>query len=317
MAYNYDHYDDHRAGPASHYAPPPPQHGYDSYPMTQVHSPSPQPPRDYYDPDENYKGYNNGSPAPAGYHNINEDRAYAATPIEPIDYRERRSCCDTICCGCCTCCPRWMRYICCVLLLLIICLGIVVGVLAAIFKKPSIEFQGLQGDPTFNLTGTTAVLAFNMTFGINNPNVESVTFANVNAQVYYPNYKTPIGNGTQDNVHISSYANTTLYFPMTLYLDATGSDTMPIAQDLINKCNTKSKITIDYTITPTLKIIGIPITISVDSSASFDCPASASEMTGILGSLTAIIGQATGAGGSIPSGLSSYVPSSLKSLIPT
>ncbi|ORX44925.1 hypothetical protein DM01DRAFT_242083, partial [Hesseltinella vesiculosa] len=140
-----------------------------------------------------------------------------------------------------------------------------------LFKKPSVEFQGLQGAPTFNLNGTTAVLDFNMTFAINNPNIESVTFSNVGAEVYYPNYSQPIGNGTKTDLHISSHSNTTIYFPISLFLDFTNNATLPIAQDLLTKCSASSKVTVDYTIIPTIRIIGIPITLSFSSSASFDC----------------------------------------------
>jgi hypothetical protein len=97
--------------------------------------------------------------------------------------KEHRSCCDIICCGCCTCCPRWCRWITCILFIIIIGLGIAIGVLAALFKMPSIDFNGMSDTPSFSLSGTTVVIGFNLNFGVNNPNVESVTFKSIDAKV--------------------------------------------------------------------------------------------------------------------------------------
>ena len=96
---------------------------------------------------------------------------------------QHRSCCDKICCGCCTCCPRWCRWISCILLLIIIAIGIAVGVLAALFKIPSVDFKGVQGEPAFSLAGTTANLNVSLGFTVNNPNIESVTFKSLVATV--------------------------------------------------------------------------------------------------------------------------------------
>lgn len=98
-------------------------------------------------------------------------------------HNKNRSCCDKICCGCCTCCPRWCRWFSCILLLIIIGLGIAIGVLAATFKVPSVEFKGMQGDPAFGLAGTTVNLNISLGFVVDNPNVESVTFKSLAATV--------------------------------------------------------------------------------------------------------------------------------------
>jgi hypothetical protein len=98
---------------------------------------------------------------------------------------QSRSCCDKICCGCCTCCPRWCRWLSCIILLIIIALGIVVGVLAALFKMPSVSYQSVQGTPNFALLGTNVNLNLTLGFVVNNPNVESVTFKTLAATVKY------------------------------------------------------------------------------------------------------------------------------------
>lgn len=190
MAYYSQHNDFHQ-GPSSHYAPPPPQHQYDSYAMNDVHSPVLKH-ESYYDQDRMYDNYQNKPALPStpvgqqpGYRYL-DDPDYNNNHNQMIydyDEKKRRSCCDMICCGCCTCCPRWARYCSCFFLLIIIALGIVVGVLAALFKKPTIEFGGIQGTPQFNMNGTTAYMQFNLNITVNNPNIESVTFSNIDVKV--------------------------------------------------------------------------------------------------------------------------------------
>ncbi|KAI8093479.1 uncharacterized protein BX664DRAFT_329799 [Halteromyces radiatus] len=306
MAYYSAHDNDFRQGPSNHYAPPPPlpQH-YDTYAMNDVHS---HQEKDYYEPDQMYSAYQNKTPMtqPQGYQYL-DDPYHQPDPYD-YDEKKRRSCCDILCCGCCTCCPRWARYCSCVFLLLIIALGIVIGVLAAIFKKPSIDFGGIQGEPQFNLTGTTANIAFNVNFTVNNPNIESVTFKNIEAKVYYPNVNGldlshySIGGGNKSDVHISSNANTTIMFPLSLQLDAASENTRAILSDITQKCGigggTPQDITINYDIIPNINIIGIPITFTVSSHSSFACPSSiANGMNGILGTLGSLLGS-----GTLPSG---------------
>lgn len=87
--------------------------------------------------------------------------------------RRKRSCMDKLCCGCCVCCPRWARYCSCILLLLLIAVGIVIGVLAALFKMPQVHMSGLEGQPAVNITsGNQINMAFQLQISVDNPNVE-------------------------------------------------------------------------------------------------------------------------------------------------
>ncbi|KAI8337121.1 hypothetical protein BC941DRAFT_426765 [Chlamydoabsidia padenii] len=353
MAY-YPPHDDFRQGPSSHYAPPPPQQPYDTYAMNDVHTPKHE---SYQDQNRLYDGYYNNSTPPLppinspmaqpqpGYQYLN-DPDYNNNHNQMIynyDEKKRRSCCDMICCGCCTCCPRWARYCSCCFLMIIVALGIVVGVLAALFKKPSIDIGGLEGTPQFNLQGTTAIMQFNMNVTVNNPNFESVTFSNIDVKAYYPNLagldlsKTPIGGGNKSDIHINSNGVTTIVFPFTLQFDAFSSSTSPIINDLFQKCGlnggAKQDITINYDVTPTINIIGIPITLTISSHSSFACPAEiANGMSNVLGPLTSIMGSGSGAipsnlggvasiigsmagGGGLPSSLPSGLPSGLPTSI--
>ncbi|CAO3609662.1 unnamed protein product [Cunninghamella blakesleeana] len=311
MAYNNNH------GHSPYY--PQTQTPYnDSYPMSNVNHGGATPVA--YDP--YYEGYHSAGDHNQGYQHLNNNDN--VNIYEPPLEKKRRSCLDCICCGCCTCCPRWIRYCSCLILLIIIALGIVIGVLAAIFKKPTIEFNGLSGEPQFNLNGTVANIQFNTNFTVNNPNVESVTFSNIQAVAYYPNIaghdlsKSPIGGGNKSDVAIGSYSVTNIIFPFTLHIDATNPTTFPVVNDLLTRCGItggqRQPIKINYDITPTIKIIGIPISITISSSSSFDCPESASSgVADVLGPLSSLIpsdlSSATGllssATGLIPSGLSS------------
>jgi hypothetical protein len=67
--------------------------------------------------------------------------------------------------------------------LIIIIIAIVIGVLAGLFKKPSVEYTGTQNDPTFSLSGTTVNLNMTLGFSVDNPNIESVTFKSIAATV--------------------------------------------------------------------------------------------------------------------------------------
>jgi hypothetical protein len=71
----------------------------------------------------------------------------------------------------------------CIIFLVILALGIVVGVLAALFKLPSVDFTGVQGSPAFALVGTNVNLNVSLGFIVKNPNIESVTFSTLTATV--------------------------------------------------------------------------------------------------------------------------------------
>lgn len=89
-----------------------------------------------------------------------------------------------------------------------------------------------------------------------------------------------IGSGSKDNVHISSNAVTTIIFPFTISLDAANSESQAILDDILNKCGflggNSQGITIDYDVTPTLRIIGIAISPTTSEQATIPCDSSVS-----------------------------------------
>lgn len=102
------------------------------------------------------------------------------------DSTHSRSCLDWFCCACCSCCPMWMRWCACGLLIIIIALGITIGVLAALFKKPQVNFNGVSQSstvPPFQMNGTGFDFNFVLDIGVVNPNIESATFTSIQAIV--------------------------------------------------------------------------------------------------------------------------------------
>lgn len=99
--------------------------------------------------------------------------------------KKKKSLKNYLCCICCPCLPMWTRYCCCIVFLLIIIILIIVGVMAALFKIPTVEFNGPAKHPdglaAFDKSNDT--LAFNVNFGLKigvvNYNIESVTFESI------------------------------------------------------------------------------------------------------------------------------------------
>ncbi|KAI8371485.1 uncharacterized protein BYT42DRAFT_580421 [Radiomyces spectabilis] len=216
-----------------------------------------------------------------------------------VRVQKKRGCMDKVCCGCCTCCPRWARYCSCVCLLILVMIGIVVGVLAAIFKVPEVNFNGIQGEPQVNMTGSTMNLAFKFDIGVNNPNVESITFESIVAKAYYPGFHDlQIGGGQANDVHINSNGITNITFPFDLHVDTADDRYKGIITDLLGKCGLmggeKQSIKVDYDIIPTVRIIGIAISPTISQSSTFPCPINSNDLSS-LGGLSSMV---PGLGGS-------------------
>ncbi|KAI8393819.1 uncharacterized protein BYT42DRAFT_19640 [Radiomyces spectabilis] len=231
-------------------------------------------------------------PSDGGYRNF-EKAAYV-----PIDgagsIRQRRSCIDMFCCGCCTCCPRWMRWCTCLILIIIVGLGIAVGVLAAIFKVPEVKFQGIEGQPAVSLNGTSLNMMMNFSISVNNPNIESITFETIEATAFYPgHHDIPLGGGTKKDLHIRSNGVTNFTFPFEVKVDAQQSASKSIAADILTKCGLvggeRQDLTIDYDVKPTVRIVGIPISITLSNKASFPCPIDGNDVFSILDKLLPLI----------------------------
>ncbi|KAG1140775.1 hypothetical protein G6F37_008848 [Rhizopus arrhizus] len=203
--------------------------------------------------------------------------------------RKKRSCMDKMCCGCCTCCPKWMRWCTCIIFIIIIILAIVIGVLAALFKVPTVTFSGLEQSPAITHNNNVLNMTFNLGITVNNPNFESITFEKIVADAYYPSpYNVKIGGGEIDNVHINSNGITNITFPFSVAVNSTNQAEQGVLMDLVTKCgldgSAKENINFNYYVYPTVRIIGIPITPTISKSMSIACPLQGDDLTSILGS---------------------------------
>ncbi|KAI8074288.1 uncharacterized protein B0P05DRAFT_547973 [Gilbertella persicaria] len=251
-----------------------------------------------YTPPNNPPGF-----APAPYQNLNDAHRDSMSDMKFMNHydsddeiekiipreRKRRSCMDKLCCGCCTCCPKWLRWCSCIILIIIVILAIVIGVLAATFKVPTISYSGLQGEPTVAFANNVLNMDFKIGINVDNPNWESITFEKILADAYYPSpYNVYIGGGNVTDLHINSNGATNITFPFNVKVNSSDSGQQGVLMDLMTKCgldgSTPQNIDIDYYVHPTVRIIGIPITITISKSMSMACPIKSSDLTSILGS---------------------------------
>lgn len=187
----YQQHDDFYDKPAP---PPLPQHietnrdSTDCYPLNDipVNSPSPYP---VYNQQNNSSSTAVPSP-PAHRYSDHSDMKFvdhydSDDDLEKIIPRERkkRTCMDKLCCGCCTCCPKWARWCSCIFLIIIVILAIIIGVFAALFKVPNVQFTGLKQDPVYAYADNVLSMTFDVGISVDNQNFESITFETIKADV--------------------------------------------------------------------------------------------------------------------------------------
>lgn len=202
--------------------------------------------------------------------------------------RKKRSCMDKMCCGCCTCCPKWMRWCTCILFIIILILAIVIGVLAALFKVPTVTFSGLEQSPAITHANNVLNMTFTLGITVDNPNFESITFEKIVADAYYPSpYNVEVGGGEVDNVHIISNGITNITFPFSVAINSSDTSEQGVLMDLVTKCgldgSSKENINFNYYVYPTVRILGIPITPTISKSMSIACPLEGDDLTSIFG----------------------------------
>jgi len=169
--------------------------------------------------------------------------------------------------------------VCCVLILLII------GVVAAVVifgKQPQVDFLEIGQSPNNVEPYVKTPTGFDFNVGlkirVNNPNIIGATFSLINVVAFYPNFDKSIGGGNLTDVKIESRGNTTINFPFSIRYDKDIDPNFAILLDIASKCGligstTKQKITIDYTVSLSLKILVISFPpYSVKRQANIDCP---------------------------------------------
>jgi len=140
--------------------------------------------------------------------------------------------------------------------------------------------------------------AFIHYFSVDNPNYFSINLKQLDAnvrrqfilsmsctdivfQLFYPINNTHIGDGQLSNVHFPSHSNTSFNFPFTFKYTSGIDPGSKILNDLTSKClaNPQKQLTVDYKIKVKVAVLFITVSPTISSSASFDCPVSASQIS--------------------------------------
>ncbi|CAG8467094.1 9750_t:CDS:2 [Ambispora leptoticha] len=185
-------------------------------------------------------------------------------------------------------CGKMCAILCCLAVLAVIIVAIVVLLWA---KPPNVEFLGITDSPNNLPEYTMTANGFDFNFGLNisvdNPNMVGADFKSIKATAFYPNHTTPIGGGNLTDVHIAAKANTTIDFPFSINYDSSQDPGLTIVQDILSKCGIfggqKQKITIDYTLVVSLKVLATTVSPSFSKSADFDCPIKNNQLPNIAG----------------------------------
>ncbi|KAI1320698.1 hypothetical protein EDD11_010232 [Mortierella claussenii] len=189
--------------------------------------------------------------------------------------RERSKCLPCFPCIRSTC----GRVTCCLFILLLIIIIVIVILVFAVFKMPTVDYLGVDGDPTyiFNQGNTTFGINMVANIQVKNPNPIGFSFESIKATAYYPGYGPSIGGGNITDVSFPSKSTKTIQFPVMASYDRHQDPGYTVVQDLLSKCgllgSTDGKIVLNYDIQAKVKIIGISFSPSLkDQSTSFACP---------------------------------------------
>ncbi|KAF9955466.1 hypothetical protein BGZ72_003733 [Mortierella alpina] len=250
-----------------------------------------QPPRYYNGFDSNRASLANTEGTLASSRGARNGRDRHVIPLKP-DEKPRSRCLPCFPCIRSTC----GRFTLCICLLLLVVIIVLVIVIFTVFKLPTVDYTGLQGDPVFTL------MQGNTTFGVDlvaniqvqNPNPIGFNFESIIATAYYPGYAPSIGGGNVTHVNFPSKSTRTIHFPIMAVYDRRQDPGFTVVQDLLTKCGVTGgnagQITINYNLKVTIKIVGISISPAIkNQSTSFDCPANigdiAKDIPGAIGDL--------------------------------
>lgn len=119
--------------------------------------------------------------------------------------------------------------------------------------------------------------------------VFGASFREIRADAYYSAAPTTkIGGGQLDDVRIPKYSNSTVHFPFALNYTTSIDPSQTILKDIATKCGflgsgSKQDLDVNYKITLGIRVVGIVVSPSFSSSATFACPLSESDISGLLG----------------------------------
>ncbi|RSH93282.1 hypothetical protein EHS25_007636 [Saitozyma podzolica] len=180
----------------------------------------------------------------------------------------------------------FLRFCCCSTTLIIILLVSIILAILLYVRPPNLKLNSINiGSSGVTLASNGFSLSLTLGISVANPNWFNVDFKEVSATVRYPGNNTnSFGGGTLYNLDFQGYTDSTFDFPLTLNYSTSIDPNRVILDDLISKCGSSSnQITIDYNLYLKLKILGVTISPTISSDASFACPISASDIESIAG----------------------------------
>ncbi|KAI8983483.1 hypothetical protein BDB01DRAFT_790966 [Pilobolus umbonatus] len=195
----------------------------------------------------------------------------------------RNCCCRCLCCACCL--PVWGTYIAWFIVGSIIIVVIVLGIIAATFKMPTIDMAGITSNPnngsqiSFNLEGFS--INFGLIVAVNNPNIVDIRLSEMNAIAYYPDQdgsgrSNEVGTGYLDKQFIPRKTDFKFTFPFSLHYNPNLNRDQSVLNDIAERCGLtgleKQDITISYSITFKATVLFISIRPTISSSTTIACP---------------------------------------------
>ncbi|GJJ72796.1 hypothetical protein EMPS_05154 [Entomortierella parvispora] len=194
------------------------------------------------------------------------------------------------------------RVTCCFFLLILLAIIVLVVIVLTVFKIPTVDYLGLQGEPTFafNQGNTTLAINFVATIQVKNPNPIGFNFEKIAATAYYPGYSPALGGGEITNASFPSKSTKEILFPITASYDRQQDPGFTVVQDILSRCGilggVDGQLTINYDIKLTLKILGFSVSPGLkNQSANFACPTDIGQITnGLPGGIGQLLGGGKG-----------------------
>lgn len=70
-------------------------------------------------------------------------------------------------------------------MIIFVIIAIIVGVFAALFKVPTVQFTGLKQDPVVTSLNNVLTMTFEVGISVDNPNFAGITFETIKADVSF------------------------------------------------------------------------------------------------------------------------------------
>ncbi|KAL7425051.1 hypothetical protein Q5752_000739 [Cryptotrichosporon argae] len=177
---------------------------------------------------------------------------------------------------------------CCGTIALLIIISVILAILLYV-RPPNVVLNNISiGSDAVSTTTSGFSISISLGITVANPNWFDADFKEISADVRYPGNNTNIfGGGELYNVDFKGYTQSTFDFPLALNYSSSLDPDGTVLSDILTKCGlnggTTEDLTIDYTLYLKLSILGVKISPSVSSSASFACPLTSSDLESIEG----------------------------------